>query len=605
MAVEGGCADPPATGSIGRVTPHAARRRATVAAVIAAALAAARPAAADLRADELVLIVNRREPAGAELAAFYAQQRHVPDGRICTVDLPVSDDLPAKLYATQVVPQVRAFLHDHGLERQVRCLVPFYGVPLRISARQNTPPERAEIDASRATLIDLPNRIGPAVAAVEAVAKRLQPSFAPAAGTRLDDLDRRWATAAQVISAQLNASHDPARRADVARQFFVAAVPLLGRAADIKARALDLEQRPDRRPIDGPPLQADTAAYVRATADAAVLEGEPEDAAARASLRKAAPDTFGLLQYARLLRDQLDYLDERHGGQAFDSELAVVQWRVHPHNYAGGNPYAGGVGGARSAWFANPLSYASAAAPRPAEPPTLMVVRLDAPTPALAKAMIATSLRVEHDGLHGKIVIDALGSTPTEDPPGHKGYGPYDQTLVRLDQLLAGKPGVDVLFDDKPELLPAHSASDVALYVGWYNVGGYVPCCSFAGGAVAMHVASYTLVSLRTPGSTNWAAGLISDGAVATIGPVAEPYLLAFPRADDFFPLLMTGKLTLAECYWRTEPVVSWQMTCIGDPLYTPYRVDPQLAVADLPARLRGSFQPAPVQVKPPPVPGR
>ncbi len=148
------------------------------------------------------------------------------------------------------------------------------------------------------------------------------------------------------------------------------------------------------------------------------------------------------------------------------------------------------------------------------------------------------------------------------------------------------------MFDDKPDVLPAHSVSDVALYVGWYAVGGYVPSCSFAGGAVAMHVASYTLVSLRTPGQTNWAAGLIDDGAVATIGPVAEPYLFAFPRADDFFPLLMTGRLTLAECYWRTEPVVSWQMTCVGDPLYTPYRADPQLAVADLPARLRGLFRP-------------
>ena len=46
--------------------------------------------------------------------------------------------------------------------------------------------------------------------------------------------------------------------------------------------------------------------------------------------------------------------------------------------------------------------------------------------------------------------------------------------------------------------------------------------------------------------------GLLIDGVVGTLGPVAEPYLQSFPTADEFFPLLLTGKLTLAEVYWRT-----------------------------------------------------
>jgi hypothetical protein len=83
---------------------------------------------------------------------------------------------------------------------------------------------------------------------------------------------------------------------------------------------------------------------------------------------------------------------------------------------------------------------------------------------------------------------------------------------------------------------------------------------------------------------------LIQDGVVGTLGPVAEPYLHAFPPADEFFPLLLSGELSLAEVYWKTTPVTSWMVTCIGDPLYRPYKVNPPLKRDDLPERLSGAF---------------
>jgi hypothetical protein len=113
---------------------------------------------------------------------------------------------------------------------------------------------------------------------------------------------------------------------------------------------------------------------------------------------------------------------------------------------------------------------------------------------------------------------------------------------------------------------------------------------------VGFHVASFEMVSLRSDHERGWVKGLLSDGVVATIGPVAEPYLVAFPRADDFFPLLMTGKLTLAEVYWKTNPLTSWMMCCVGDPLYNPFKTNPAVKVADLPARLQGIFHPPTTQ---------
>jgi len=52
----------------------------------------------------------------------------------------------------------------------------------------------------------------------------------------------------------------------------------------------------------------------------------------------------------------------------------------------------------------------------------------------------------------------------------------------------------------------------------------------------------------------------------------------------------MTGKLTLAEVYWKTTPLTSWMTTCIGDPLYTPYKVNPPLAADDVSPGLRSAL---------------
>ncbi len=81
--------------------------------------------------------------------------------------------------------------------------------------------------------------------------------------------------------------------------------------------------------------------------------------------------------------------------------------------------------------------------------------------------------------------------------------------------------------------------------------------------------------------------GLLKDGIVATLGATAEPYLSSFPAPLFFFPLLLTGELTLAEVYWSTNPMTSWQIGLIGDPLYKPYKVNPPLSVDKLPPQLQ------------------
>jgi len=254
---------------------------------------------------------------------------------------------------------------------------------------------------------------------------------------------------------------------------------------------------------------------------------------------------------------------------AFDSELALLRWEGYP----------------RRAWVSNPLKYDTPPALREKLKGVLMTMRLDAPKPEIVRAMITASLKAEAEGLKGKVVVDAGGHLALDAK--NPAYGAFDRTLVELANIVRTKTTLPLVFDDRREVLPPGAALDVACYCGWYSVQKYVPSCAFATGAVGYHIASFELQTLRPGDPPLWVKGLLGDGIAATLGAVNEPFLSAFPRPDEFFPLLFTGKLTLAEVYWRTNPMASWRIAMIGDPLYTPFKANPALNVEALPAALQ------------------
>jgi uncharacterized protein (TIGR03790 family) len=218
-----------------------------------------------------------------------------------------------------------------------------------------------------------------------------------------------------------------------------------------------------------------------------------------------------------------------------------------------------------------------------------MVARLDGPSLFIVRNLILTSVKVEAAGLQGQVALDARGMT------GSDSYSRYDQKIRDLAGLLSTKTKLKITFDDTPNLIPSHSLQDIAVYCGWYALRNFSPPGSFSPGAVGFHTASFECISLRHKGEHGWVRGLLSEGVVGTLGPVAEPYLESFPPPNEFFPLLLTGKLTMAEVYWRTVPWSSWMQTYIGDPLYNPYKTNPALAVKDLPGNLARALNDSPV----------
>jgi len=212
----------------------------------------------------------------------------------------------------------------------------------------------------------------------------------------------------------------------------------------------------------------------------------------------------------------------------------------------------------------------------------MMTARIDAPSSADAMRIVKVSVAAEKTGLKGKFYIDAGGGKSLKPQV----IRAYDAHLMRLYEFVSAKTKMKVVLDEGPSLFQPNRCPQAALYVGWYSLRRYVPAFTWVPGAVGWHVASYEAQNLRDPDSQEWCAKMIQNGIAGTLGAVAEPFLNSFPLPEEFFGLLLTGKFTLAECYWRTTPTISWRMTLIGDPLYNPFKANPQIAVEMLPEGL-------------------
>jgi uncharacterized protein (TIGR03790 family) len=272
---------------------------------------------------------------------------------------------------------------------------------------------------------------------------------------------------------------------------------------------------------------------------------------------------------ARQKRDSLDRKrralshDESHA--AVDSELMLLWRDTYPLDR----------------WVANPLYFQSSERYRKASPPTLMTSRLDGPTPEIAMRLVDDALAVEATGLTGRVVIDARGNRfdPKGSDSGH-GYAGYDESMRETAKLFEKTP-LPVTLDDKEPVLPAGAAKGVALYCGWYSHGNFIDCCEYERGAIAWHLASSEATTLRRADSKVWCPNLLKKGVAATLGPVAEPYTIGFPKPAEFFGFLAAGD-TLVEAYSRSVMFSSWMTVLVGDPLYAPFRRAPLMKREDV-----------------------
>ena len=88
-------------------------------------------------------------------------------------------------------------------------------------------------------------------------------------------------------------------------------------------------------------------------------------------------------------------------------------------------------------------------------------------------------------------------------------------------------------------------------------------------GAFAYHLHSLSAGTLRST-NRHWAGPLLALGATAVMGSVYEPYLAGTPDISVFTARFLYHGFSFGECAYASAPVLSWQTTVVGDPLYRP-----------------------------------
>jgi len=200
----------------------------------------------------------------------------------------------------------------------------------------------------------------------------------------------------------------------------------------------------------------------------------------------------------------------------------------------------------------------------------LMVSRLDGPDPATVRRLVDDALFAEKKGLQGRAYFDARWPKPAEKKLD--GYALYDASLhTAAEGLRTSGRMEEVKLDANEALFQKGDCPQAALYCGWYSLGHYVDAFTWVRGAIGYHIASSECATLKQKDSQVWCKRMLEEGVAATIGPVYEPYVQAFPLPDLFFLTLTEGYLSLAESYLVSLPYLSWQMVLIGDPLYKPF----------------------------------
>lgn len=511
-------------------------------------------AAAALTPGDLIVVYNLNVPESRQVAEYYAQKRGVPMENLVGVKVSRGEDMTRQEYEQQLLPPLQRKVVELRLDRLHPAILLVYGIPLRVGEARLSAAEQEIQNLARVRSRQVTSQAWGKLQELQGLLTRVKPpqtpqnlTTGPAAKDAVKLAKELMPRAERFLKWPSDHNIPPAIRDKVA-----AVTAELSGFRPPKAGESGKTAQGKATPTVGPLPETLPAPGLGGLQPGAGLAAQAQYLGE--TLRKSG----GLLKELLFWEHLNDMYEHPKTGAAVDSELTLLMVENYP----------------KVQWLPNPLNlrFDEEPAMQRFRQAVVMVGRLDGPTPEIARRLVDDALKIEQTGLTGTCYLDARGL----QGPGQPGsYAWYDAHLVRLAQLMKEHSHFKVVLDERPGLFLPGSCPNAALYCGWYSLAKYVASCAWRQGAVAYHVASAEATTLKKPGSQVWCKRLLEEGVAATLGPVAEPFLVAFPLPDDFFPLLMTGKRPLLEVYFRTVPQLSWQMILIGDPLYTPFKKDP------------------------------
>ncbi len=523
------------------------------------------PSAFALSPEDLIIVYNKNMKGSKGVAKYYASKRRVPSSNIIKVDTPQSESLRRHDFETKVVPPIRyALKRLKGKGRDPSILL-MYGIPLRVDdmdAPHLHETYKRKVEGKVREYKRLVLQLGSQLESIINGGKIVTPSY--------KRQDSEAITTNEIVKS-VN------KTIEMATEFLANGTPDVGGDLNSYSNAASLLFRM----VGMAPLVNNTQENVQDNPElfgnnilqfSTILNWQLIDM----SFRGFTPDK--VLEWSTVIRvvngvvGELIFWDAQQKklvgemiSSSVDSELTLV----FAENYQ------------LSGWLPNPFlsKYDKLPGVEWMRKKTIMVGRLDAPTPDMVKRIIDDAIKTEERGLFGTFYIDARGLPGSDEIDSH---GEFDEQLRKLYAMVKEKGCLPVLLNNSSELFTEKSCPNAALYVGWHSPGKYIDSFGWETGAVGFHVAHSGASTLRIEESEVWCKRMIEEGVAATLGAVEEPHLSSFPLPEIFFPLLMTGRFSLLEAYFKSVPHLSWRQILLGDPLYSPFKNTPCIDLSEL-----------------------
>ena len=82
--------------------------------------------------DQVLVVVNRRDPISAKVADYYRSRRPIPARNVCTIETTADEEIVWRIYEKEIEQPVAECLKKNGLTEQIFYIVLTMGIPLKI-----------------------------------------------------------------------------------------------------------------------------------------------------------------------------------------------------------------------------------------------------------------------------------------------------------------------------------------------------------------------------------------------------------------------------------------------------------------------------------------
>jgi len=509
---------------------------------------------------DILLVYNQRVPASLKLAKYYAEKRNVPKSHLIGINLPEDEKISRQKFE-QIIPGLRSAVQNIKKKGITPVMLLFYGIPIKLKGPPQNRSDKEFIATVNKKIHEYKELILQLCRQSDHLAKEGSTgSSNKSPGQILSTTEILLLANKAVVRAISYLSTQDLKEELFETHLHISSIIIRLKGLSIAARHIKDKIMASEKGGKSVLMENRTLVKWGTILSQQLAESSfggilPENAIERATIVRLSDGIIGELKYWQKYKDEYG---KNNVTASIDSELTLIlrdSYQLH-------------------SWLPNPFRKEFDDLPyiKHIREKTIMVGRLDGSNPNLIRQLIDNSVDVEDKGLKGIFYIDARG---LNDNKGKNAYYQYDRHLINLANLIKKTGKFKVILDTKTSLFPKDSCPEAALYCGWYSLGKYIDAFKWQKGAVGFHIASSEASTLKKPFSQVWCKRMLEEGVAATLGPVQEPYLASFPLPDTFFPLLLTGKFSIIEVYFKSCPFLSWRQLFIGDPLYNPFKKNP------------------------------